>query len=148
MGLVRIESKKLDALLYSLFHPCSLLHTVLDVSVYTGRFRSLGLGTWKYAGPRKIGYKPILYITGSSNTHYARSSKPLYIPERLFKMSLLPWPSDLALPFTHGPVNKPTPVPRALIARTVPAVVIIHAPQGQIVIPIRVGCSIIIDVCH
>ena len=47
-----------------------------------------------------------------------------------YKMSLLPWPSDLALPFTHSPVNDPAPIPRTLIARTVHAIVIVHAPQS------------------
>ena len=61
---------------------------------------------------------------------------------------LLPRPSDLALTFTHGPVNDPAPIPRALILWIIHAIVIIHASQGQVVIPISIGRSIIIDVGH
>ena len=61
---------------------------------------------------------------------------------------LLPRPSDLSLSFTHCPINGPAPTPGALILRVIHTVVIIHAPQDQVVVPVCVRYAILIGIRH
>ena len=58
----------------------------------------------------------------------------------------LAWPTNLPLTFTHGPIDQPAPVPGAAVGWIVDAVRVIHAPQGQVVIPISLCYSISIQV--
>lgn len=61
---------------------------------------------------------------------------------------LLPRPADLPLPFVYRPIDDPAPIPGTLILRIANAAGIIHAPQGQVGIPIGVRCAIVVDIRH
>jgi len=62
--------------------------------------------------------------------------------------SSLPRSADLSLPFTHRPIDDPAPIPGSLVLGIADTAGIIHAPQGEVGIPIGIRRAIVVDIRH
>jgi len=55
-------------------------------------------------------------------------------------------PANLTLPLTHAPINRSAPIPRATPGRSANMIVVIHAPQGEVVVPVRIWGTVSVQV--
>lgn len=55
-------------------------------------------------------------------------------------------PANLRLPLAHTPIDRAAPIPRTTPGRSANTVVVVHAPQGEVVVPVRIRDAIAVQV--